>query len=795
MKQIEIRLAVVLYGGVSLAVYIHGVTRELLNLIRASQQFHAGRAKPGAAQQSNPNGADDDTTSVYRDLLQSLMPEIDLRVVIDLVSGASAGGINGVMLARSLAHDLPLDAHRDLWLRNADVTQLSAPSSFLSRIFKAPLAPLIDQLLVRRFGPKIAVAETRAKIRRFVQAPWFTPPFSGERFTGWMLDACDEMDKGARPGASLLPPGHRLDLFVTLTDYRGDRHRIELHDPPVVEETEHRRIICFTSRRHLSGELYSEFGPDYVPALIFSSRATSSFPGAFPPATIGEMDDILDERDRYWPSRRSFMLDKLGMDGDLSEAARKRYYIDGSVVMNKPFSPVIHALGDRPATREIVRRIIYVDPNPKPDAPQRTGQGAPGFFRTILASLAVIPRNEPIADDLGEISSWNNHARRLAEILAAADPEVARLVDDIVKLDPDNPPTIADVTRYRKMANDAAHRGAGYAYLSYQKLKIRSVIDRLSVFIAALTNTGNTSIDLAPIGAALDRWLASGEPVDSENDPEESIDPVLKRRIRFLRGFDVAFRLRRTRFVIRRLNELYRDAATDEDIESGHIDALKTALYEIIESLAPVWDLERHGSATVAAAARILEAAKSGGEIDTPDLRVLERALGLLDIDAQLDEIISVVGFAFLPPSARRTVAKAYVGFAFFDLITLPILQWTEMDEINEVLVDRISPDDATGLRVGAVTLRGTSLMSFGAFFNRAWREHDFLWGRLNAAERCLDVILSAVGPHLKSDFDSEKLRGRLFLAVLNAEEQHLKCDPELIPALRKEMRARYGFG
>ena len=144
MKQIEIRLAVVLYGGVSLAVYIHGVTRELLNLIRASQQFHAGRAKPGAAQQSNPNGADDDTTSVYRDLLQSLMPEIDLRVVIDLVSGASAGGINGVMLARSLAHDLPLDAHRDLWLRNADVTQLSAPSSFLSRIFKAPLAPLID---------------------------------------------------------------------------------------------------------------------------------------------------------------------------------------------------------------------------------------------------------------------------------------------------------------------------------------------------------------------------------------------------------------------------------------------------------------------------------------------------------------------------------------------------------------------------------------------------------------------------------------------------------------------------
>ena len=38
MKQIEVRLAVVLYGGVSLAVYIHGVTREILNLVRASKR-------------------------------------------------------------------------------------------------------------------------------------------------------------------------------------------------------------------------------------------------------------------------------------------------------------------------------------------------------------------------------------------------------------------------------------------------------------------------------------------------------------------------------------------------------------------------------------------------------------------------------------------------------------------------------------------------------------------------------------------------------------------------------------
>jgi hypothetical protein len=304
--------------------------------------------------------------------------------------------------------------------------------------------------------------------------------------------------------------------------------------------------------------------------------------------------------------------------------------------------------------------------------------------------------------------------------------------------------------------------------------------------------------NLEKIGTALDRWLAIGTPSESPaidaSDPIE--DPVIRRRIRFLRGFDVAFRLRRTRFVIRRLNELYQDAASDESqLESGRIDALKSALYEAVESTAPVLNPDRYGSATAAAATRIAAAALAHGDIETPDLRVLEKALGLLDIDAQLDEIISVVGFAFLPPQARRAVAKAYVGFAFFDLITFPILQWTEMDEINEVLVDRISPDDATGLQAGAVTLRGTSLMSFGAFFNRAWREHDFLWGRLNAAERCVDVILSAVGPHLKNGFDPDKLRGRLFLAILNAEEPHLKTDPALIPRLRNEVMSRYGFG
>ncbi len=40
MREKELRLALICYGGVSLAVYMHGVTREIWHLIRASRAYH-----------------------------------------------------------------------------------------------------------------------------------------------------------------------------------------------------------------------------------------------------------------------------------------------------------------------------------------------------------------------------------------------------------------------------------------------------------------------------------------------------------------------------------------------------------------------------------------------------------------------------------------------------------------------------------------------------------------------------------------------------------------------------------
>ncbi|NNG04786.1 MAG: patatin-like protein [Inquilinus sp.] len=781
MKQIEIRLALVLYGGVSLAVYMHGVTREMLNLVRASKRHRETDGDP-----PDPPGTEaDPEVAAYVALFRALADEVEARVVIDAVAGASAGGINGVLLARAIAHDLALDDHRDLWLANADVERLAGPPTGWTRFLKAPLVPLLDWLIARRFRLGTDDPETRRKLRCFFRARWFQPPFSGSRFAHWLFDACDAMDATGRPGESLLPRGHRLDLFVTLTDFAGHQHRIALDDPAYVEETEHRRVVAFACRRLLSGELVSELGSTDAPALVFAARATSSFPGAFPPATLAEIDHILAARRRQWPGRAAFARDGLAGPDQPDIDPETLVFVDGSVVMNKPFGPVVQALASRPANREVVRRIVYVDPQPR-----KTGEpvaaGRPGFFRTILASLALIPRNEPIADDLSDIEAWNRRARRMSEAIAAADPEVDRKVAGIVG---DSPPTIEEVGRWRAEANEAAHRDAGYAYVSYQRLKLGGLAERLAVLVIALCTDDPREVDLRPLQTRILERLDRAQAVDGA--ASDAVTPP--RLVEFLRGLDVDFRTRRMRFVIRRINDLYRLAELDEMEQPGdRVDELKATLYELIEETSRLWSPEAYDGPVRAAAA----AAIANPTDDAALGAVLDRVAAAMDLEAidhTLDEVFALMVLNYLTPGLRRAVTGAYIGFAFYDLITLPILQWTDLGEINEILVDRISPIDSHQPLADGVALKGTALLNFGAFFNRAWREHDYLWGRLNAADRLVGIVLAAIGERRSRHVDADRIRAGLFRAILKAESRHLKADPALVAALSAEIDARYG--
>jgi hypothetical protein len=114
----------VCYGGVSLAIYMHGITVELQRLVAASAVF--SRDPSG----SNPFPANS-TEAVYWEALRRIAEAnggVVLHVVVDVIAGTSAGGINGIVLAKALARGLQQDPLRDVWFNKASLLKLLWPT-------------------------------------------------------------------------------------------------------------------------------------------------------------------------------------------------------------------------------------------------------------------------------------------------------------------------------------------------------------------------------------------------------------------------------------------------------------------------------------------------------------------------------------------------------------------------------------------------------------------------------------------------------------------------------------------
>src|SRR4029079_18240693 len=194
--------------------------------------------------------------------------------------------------------------------------------------------------------------EVRQKLSLFVRSRWFRPPLDGRIMAGLMYDAVTSMTPRGPMASSLLPSEHTLDLFITLTDFYGYQQLVQIHDPPLIHELEHNHVLQFRYRRRSDGAVESDFELDDAPSLAFAARATSSFPGAFPPARIVEMDEALDARGADWPGRDAFVTrsfeQHLRADVDPAETP----FIDGAVLNNRPFQLAISAIHGRPAYRQ-----------------------------------------------------------------------------------------------------------------------------------------------------------------------------------------------------------------------------------------------------------------------------------------------------------------------------------------------------------------------------------------------------------------------------------------------------------
>lgn len=231
----SVRLATAMTGGVSLAVWMGGVARELNLLEQAARRRDAIADTDRDTVEAGPPVADDgrrDELILYLRLLDLL----DLTVDIDVLSGTSAGGINAALLGLTRARRLDLGVLRDIWLRVGQLeTLLREPAD------KRPLSLLQgDEVLLKQLS--IGIDEL-----------------------------CD--DETATEADT-----PETTVFITTTLLSGEQSRFVDSFGTSVTDSEHRGLFAFDQ-----DQLARDADRN---ALALAARCSASYPLAFEPAFV-----------------------------------------------------------------------------------------------------------------------------------------------------------------------------------------------------------------------------------------------------------------------------------------------------------------------------------------------------------------------------------------------------------------------------------------------------------------------------------------------------------------------------
>ena len=793
----QLRLGLVCYGGSSLCIYMHGITKELHRLVRASSVRAQGGSASGASE------------AVYQRLLDRLQAErpdgLDVRVVVDVIAGTSAGGINGIFLAKALAGNLSQDSLRELWFEKGEMNELVI----------GPRKLLGVPLSWKRKLPMLLLKAVRRS------------PLRGDDMSRWLYGALEQMDKGGAggaAGASLMPQGSPLDLFVTITDFYGYQRLIPLARPKFVPDARHRHALKF----HYPGSGSNQFADNA--GLAFAARTTSCFPAVFPPVSLGGFSAAIGAPLTELSSRCFRIYDLSGA------SATKTYFVDGGVLDNKPFGWAIDTLiHRRPAETEVDRRLLYIEPDPGGRA-RVQGGADPATLPAALGALTTIPRSEPILDDLLEVDAHNERVAEIRDVIETNFQPVTRLIEQLVPLDSivGQPPAQWPWNDWSRAVNECTTANAGLGYATYLRLKISRVIDGFAHSICLICDYPDEYPDESNhallVRQAVRAWaerqgLFEGlgreketdpcaEPHDSDRESERPIEPS-ERQLAFLRAFDLGFMRRRLRFIVAAFNWWYRCVNREGFPSREQLDECKAAAWRAISTLDALAQLRladtEGGNATEQAEplrrqVRDTFAEQTVSEFLNSDgangeLYATEHAADLDALFAAAEAFLNgqLVGFApsllaqfaqltqnWLPQRQRDLIVR-YLGFPLWDVLIYPIQSLGQVGEQDQIDVIRVSPREANVLTAPpAGKVKGVAQHHFGAFFSREARENDYLWGRLDASEQLIQLLLD-------TSASNESLKHwckQSFAAILDEEADALPTIAATVGRIGDQVRA-----
>jgi predicted acylesterase/phospholipase RssA len=645
----QIRIALVMNGGVSLAVWMGGVAHEIDLLRRASM----GASPP----------ADPCERSVF-DAWKALADKLQIDVVVDTIAGTSAGGLNGTLLATATARGVPLDGLKAVWLKTGSLRR----ETLLPAAGSTPVPSLLDggffQDEVDRVLGDFKQSEAEARdVTLFV--------------TATALDS---------------PDGQYVDTYGAAFDV-----------------PDHRRLYRFRKRNSpcsysiQDGQAsFTDDNPDddfatvgTGSALARAARASASFPLAFEP--VREIPAMTA------PIRQGTL-----------PAENLAWLMDGGVLDNAPFGPLLKEIARRPVTGPWHRVICYVVPSSGQITPKRQAPSPlPDPDRqppwtAIVAKTVAFPREADLREDVEQLTA----------LLQQSGEDGQALLDRLLKLNPQPNEQVVVAEQLWSCAQGMfpLYREARAATGVWDALLEASAARKASYLSPPASLRGAEILPLLPA------WVPS------------EIDAPLDQWTWGLAGADRAVRI-----MLRSLRTL---ALVPLPVATETFTTVDGALRKI----EAVSEHFTHG--LLAQLGPLLPAGADELPV-TAVVPVINTLMDELHVPDVLGGLVQSAVDAYAAATSR-TASQVWQALRLVEVMTVTTAGWEPYGRAPRFDFARLGPDVPSPLFAGSATgdkLYGTRLGHFGAFGKEDWRVWDWTWGRLDGAAHLVRILCNGALP------------------------------------------------
>jgi patatin-related protein len=701
-------------GGVSLAIWMAGVAREINLLAQASQWRRVGGELPA-----------DNGLKVYSEqslrLYRKLIDVLDVVVDVDILSGTSAGGINAALLASSRVTGSDLGGLRDIWLDLGALTEL----------IRNPTDKTTPSLL---YGDERMLCELVNKIPDLKSGPF--PPAKFPKKLG-------------NPSTT---------VYVTTTLLDGETSEFTDSFGTLVQDVDRRGVFTFTEEDLAATETF--------PALALAARSSASFPVAFEPSFVPFTQPAPKTKD---VPERPAMADYINI-------TRPHWVADGGLLDNQPIDVLLKRIFDRRAERPVRRALLFVVPSSGPqvvqEAPADSVNEPLGLLDGLLKDLTAVT-TQSIAADLRTIRAHQDRMEartdaklRLAE-LAARLPGSRLLTEPLLddyenreatkqsqaltsvllrQLSTWSPGSSSTTDTIPKAWQPQLAIGGNAAKTCRQAIKW-SILTHwsrpkglpLPLVPADLVRYGQAAFDLAKgsaLGVVQAAYQLAQDPADFEalavltKGIHQADEPVL--------AADQSAKHRRAARWPLDLTDVVRKVCANEKIRQGTLEDAAAAIAEeyLDRSGVPeqAWSrLETVFRAHCDTLTRLANAASGA------DSTKQESLLGRNHAAAkQLSTYLN-----YLRPQDNVPA----ITIRLFDLAATQRAMLPADADIEQPLeLVQVSADTrsllAPNFHTAEQKLTGMQLHHFGAFYKRSWRANDWMWGRLDGAGWLVHVLL-----------------------------------------------------